>query len=633
MTEIKWRFPGNNYAAENGLDTSDMETFRKDPLASLARESCQNSIDARLDASKPVVIEFHSFDLKSNKIPGYEDLLYQIEACRDYRVNNKKDHDALVRMVNNAKRNEIYCLRISDYNTKGLSDVMVLGEESSFYLLTKGSGITNKTGAKGGSKGIGKFASFVTSDFNTVFYSTMNIAGEEGYLGISKLCSGPMPNTDEKTQGIGYYSSDIKNHPVQGQFEIEPHYKRTESGTDIYIFGFKKDKNWKREIVTKVLESFIVAVQKKDLIVSVDGFEISEKNLKDIVYDDQYITKKMRANIISQYLLLTDKTVQETTLNIAGISDVNVKLKVFKKEESDLATNECIMIRYPYMKIRSQKNLAGIPCSAMCLIGDNELNEILRKIENPQHTDWQLNRIEDPDEKAEVRDIIRELQDKITDFVREVIKSDKSTETDIEGAGDYLPEVGQKGDSGNKQEKLTVEKPTIKKRKKNKNKVKIGVTNDPDSEATQPDIGGHDDEGDGSPVPEGHNSGRGGENHDADREKGPKEGDNDILKIVQLAGMNYKYFFVGNKHDGKYVIVFDSLYSVSGCDLQLSYMDDSGTKYKTNIISATMNGKPVSVKAGHIEGFELEEGKKYKFEVETDLTDLYTCEVKIYADR
>ena len=25
----KWRFPSNNYGPENGLDTSDMETFEK----------------------------------------------------------------------------------------------------------------------------------------------------------------------------------------------------------------------------------------------------------------------------------------------------------------------------------------------------------------------------------------------------------------------------------------------------------------------------------------------------------------------------------------------------------------------------------------------------------------------------
>ena len=34
--EKKWRFPSNNYGPENGLDTGDVETFKKDPDAALA---------------------------------------------------------------------------------------------------------------------------------------------------------------------------------------------------------------------------------------------------------------------------------------------------------------------------------------------------------------------------------------------------------------------------------------------------------------------------------------------------------------------------------------------------------------------------------------------------------------------
>lgn len=45
--ENKWRFPGNGYTQDQGLDTADMETFKRDPISSLARELCQNSIDAK----------------------------------------------------------------------------------------------------------------------------------------------------------------------------------------------------------------------------------------------------------------------------------------------------------------------------------------------------------------------------------------------------------------------------------------------------------------------------------------------------------------------------------------------------------------------------------------------------------
>ena len=34
MNDKMWRFVGNNYATETGLDTADMETFKKDPISS-----------------------------------------------------------------------------------------------------------------------------------------------------------------------------------------------------------------------------------------------------------------------------------------------------------------------------------------------------------------------------------------------------------------------------------------------------------------------------------------------------------------------------------------------------------------------------------------------------------------------
>ena len=78
-----WRFVGNNYTNKNGLDTADMETFKKDPIASLARETCQNSIDAREHGKNKVILEFKIFELNKEEIPGYDRLRAEIENCRE----------------------------------------------------------------------------------------------------------------------------------------------------------------------------------------------------------------------------------------------------------------------------------------------------------------------------------------------------------------------------------------------------------------------------------------------------------------------------------------------------------------------------------------------------------------------
>ena len=79
--EKMWRFPGNNYLQEQGIDTPDMETFAQDPIASLARESCQNSIDARIEG-QTARIEFKTFDIMRDEITGNEVLPWETRtAC------------------------------------------------------------------------------------------------------------------------------------------------------------------------------------------------------------------------------------------------------------------------------------------------------------------------------------------------------------------------------------------------------------------------------------------------------------------------------------------------------------------------------------------------------------------------
>jgi hypothetical protein len=49
---IGWSFPLNNDGREDGLNDPGIETFKDNPLSSLAREIPQNSIDASDNSSK-----------------------------------------------------------------------------------------------------------------------------------------------------------------------------------------------------------------------------------------------------------------------------------------------------------------------------------------------------------------------------------------------------------------------------------------------------------------------------------------------------------------------------------------------------------------------------------------------------
>lgn len=125
MTTQKWRFPDNNYTSENGLDTSDMEMFKKDPVSSLAREICQNSIDAAF-GEKPVRVEFSLFQVARGEVPGVDDLAAQIDACYKYKKDSPKEEPTLRELKKSISRDTITCLRVSDFNTSGIFGVQIL---------------------------------------------------------------------------------------------------------------------------------------------------------------------------------------------------------------------------------------------------------------------------------------------------------------------------------------------------------------------------------------------------------------------------------------------------------------------------------------------------------------------------
>ena len=640
MTEIRWRFPGNNYTADNGLDTADMETFKKDAISSLAREVCQNSIDAKNPAlNVPVKLEFHSFQVDKNCIPDRHDIESQIDACVDTWTQNKKISGQLSAMATQVKKDRITCLRISDFNTTGLVGVSG-GDNTPWHYLVHGSGLSDKGSTSGGSKGIGKFATFVTSHFNTVFYSTRTVEGETGYEGICKLCSAKQEGTDEKTQGIGYYGCNDKNKPIEGEFSLDTSFKRKEDefGSDIYIVGFKAPDGWQRDIISKALDSFMAAIVFESLEITVDDIEINANTIKDIVFNESYISKSMRKSIISQFLLLTDKEHRfEDVITVREYGTARLYLMEFSGDKEQYATNGCVMIRYPYMKIKELNRISSLPCSALCIIEDNELNQILRNVENPQHTNWEFNRIEDPSEKREVQAIYKELLDQIRDIITKHLASSDDTKTDLEGAGEYLPIVEEDAKKANDNEKKKiVDEPNIRKNKVKAKNINLNASvEDPSGNGVEVDFMNSDDEGkDDELAPFGHNSGSGNSVHGGDNEaSGDPDPEGHVgLRHAELRGMSYT-FYCRNKNERAYGVVFTSDFDEEDAYFELYSVDEAGSRDPVIIEKCTINNEDVRVLDDKRIQMKIKKGQRYNLAMITDQDELFSGEVRMYAYR
>lgn len=328
---VKWRFPSNNHTQELGINTADLETFRKDPASSFAREICQNSIDAQLDKSKPVRIEFSPFSLLTEKLPDREELLSAaVGAYSNWKGRDKSNSldqlKTITRRLDTNQSMRLRCLRVSDFNTTGLLGVKDNDTSKPFYMLTRGSGASSKEGTSGGSKGIGKNAAFVVSKIRTVFYSTLTKSGDKGSLGIAKFGSGFMFDGQTKTydkrtktMGVGYYGIDDFNNPIQEQTFLDEQFSRKidEFGTDLFIIEHSLEDNWQHLIVAKVLESFMYAIYQGKLEVNVDGIEISKLTLGERINELKILSTikpPIKKSIVSQYLVLTAENAYELSL-------------------------------------------------------------------------------------------------------------------------------------------------------------------------------------------------------------------------------------------------------------------------------------------------------------------------------
>lgn len=638
MSEVEWRFPGNSFAQKNGLDTSDMETFKHDPMSSLARELIQNSIDARLSSDIPVRVEFKMFTIPRESIPGIDRITQEVVNCKEYyqRVNtNKTILKQLQGMENQIRQQEIKCLRISDFNTKGLTGVQEFDRvEKGFYILTHGSGITTKGGTSAGSKGIGKFASFVVSHFHTVFYSTANVDGEVGHQGIIKLCSSPMMEENrenEFTQGIGYYGSNHKNYPVMSQLSLDPKFTRENNtfGTDVFILGFRDEVNWRDDVLLKILDSFMATIVYGQLEVSLDDVSLTKDKVANFIFNGMENPSRQRKAVISQFLVLTDKRSNEKVIPIEDYGNIKVLVRKFD-DYPDCATSDCTFIRYPYMKIKSVGfTLPGIPYAAIAIINNDKLNEKLREYENPQHTDW-YTKSADPSVRREIEHTLKFMREQIYDFIKEVLSNGSSETTDVIGANEYLPYIEEGSVVQNKR--------TITKRSfmpatfKDANKLKTPYTVDtPDNESLLEEHG-RDSSGDDVAKPDGINHGNGSDLHPSNERAGSEPGEFALLKYEKVSDMSFHFIATG-RNTGVYMIVFTSVGDERNPILKLSLVDEAGQKYPVNILEVSSQSCKAWVRDQKIYMDEIRKGHRYVIKISTDQYELFAAEVSLYASR
>ena len=437
---IGWNFPSNNFGTIKGISEAGIETFRGSLFQSLAREICQNSLDARVDNTAPVYLEFKLTDVPKNSIDGFGELYKAIQLCRDFWKENNKTYKFFSESVKACESNTIRVLRISDFNTTGLPGSTEY-KSSPWQNLVKSSGVSDKNGTSGGSYGIGKSAPFACSDLRTVYYSTLDNEGIRAYQGVANLVSFKFEDRlfrkGEVTQGTGYYGEKETNAAVHTPFSMDG-FVRNESGTDIYILGFIKGNEWKDEVTKAILEGYLIGILRKDIAVKVEDILIDEEHLSDLIekYKDEIPLT------YNYYQVLTSKDTVHITENFENLGNLSLHVLIQKDFR-----RKVLMSRSNGMKIFDKQNISGtIQFAGVCILEDESLNAYFREMETPQHNDWEPDRHTDRKEAKRMKvALFKFIKDKILEIGRETI----SDEMDAVGAGEMIPDIDIMPNSSN----------------------------------------------------------------------------------------------------------------------------------------------------------------------------------------
>ncbi len=451
--DITWNFPNNGCGQRRGVSDAGIETFTGTEIQSLAREICQNSLDATAEGSSTeVIVEFERYKIQSSDIPGYE--TYKNKLHKAYNYWSIRDSEKTIEYSKKAikaiENLSSYVLRISDYNTTGLLDPYG-DKDDGWNALTKIDGGATKTGDKAGAFGIGKNAPFCNSDYRLVFYRTLNAENEIAAQGVSRFISFPEDENDPlrtMTTGFGYYGNTDGNLPVKRINELDNLQNRTKVGTDVFVYGFNAATTWEDDVACEVLENFLLAIYKNKLTVVINSRIINSSNLPTLM--ERYKTKVRQA--YCYYKVLSNSESKIFTKDFYGLGTLKLSVLVDLDEKLN---RKVLVTRTSGMKLLTIGNISRlISFSGILEMQGKELNEYFREMETPSHDRWVPGRYAKNPVQA------REYHDELKQWVRDIILSlgeyTSDEEIEVEGLSSVLQKESSKAvqQGDNKKEDL-----------------------------------------------------------------------------------------------------------------------------------------------------------------------------------
>lgn len=650
MMNVKWNFPHGKKLTPMGVNDPAINSFKSNIIDSLARETIQNSLDARDSKIKePVKVTFSFSDIETKTLPGYNELKENTleNAVKFWKKKGNEDTVKFLEKFQSViEANKVKILKISDYNTCGLDD-------TSYDALVLGNGYSEKSNENAaGSKGIGKAAPFAASDLRLVFYNTVPKDGVIRHAGVLNFVSFNPPETepDVVTQSRALYQDEKAEYvPGQINFGFEERQKN-EYGTDLFVVGLRNsDEDWENKIIFSTVNNFLVSILENKLVVVVNERVIDKETIQKVLIDLKCVNwnfdeKRLLESTENYYEAYTSPEKLEFNLDesfkvkydfIKELSDG--KLILLKK---DKANRSILQTRISGMKIYDRRNISrSINFTGIFRATGKELDKFLRALENTNHDNWSPDQLSDnrKEAKAFLDDLYRWFKDKVIDsFV-----SDSADSIDAIGLSSFLParsrqqgETSESKESGikNKIDKVEIRRQSqiinVTKSSEEQEKSLEELINEVDGSGNE--TGGNSGKGKGTGKGDGfgENPGEGRGHLPSGGEDGPTTGEKNMFKKVNELFVSKCILL--DKNSGKYKFILKPKKSLKLVELEFKYVGEDGSVAKAKIKGSKSGTNNITQITSRIRMENVKEDSLSVVEVEFDTVLLVKWEVNIY---
>ena len=385
----KWTFqPWKAGSTLFGPNDATVQCFNKDFADSLVRESIQNSLDAVVDMSKPVTVEFLFNSLIVSDYPQLFDLKKHLEGCLREYSSDARATELFEPMLEYFNDGVLKTITVSDSNTSGMM-YNAADPKCPFSAFSRSVGFSvKKIRGAGGCFGFGKAAYYQMSPIRSIMISSMTQDKQTVFEGAARLCTHPI--NDVMYSDTGYYDNNA-GQPCCGD-DIPLDFRRKEPGTSITLLGIYKDagtiSSIEEELTISVLKNFWLAIYEKKLVVKIGENKCIDDTQIKRLFDIYFIDPSDKSSPRHYFEAYSHKVDVEHLHFFEENSPFLGKVELYLLVHPSLKKDRIAFMRKPLMLVEEKSNKTHYGVYALFICRDDKGNEVLSGLEDASHSSW-----------------------------------------------------------------------------------------------------------------------------------------------------------------------------------------------------------------------------------------------------